>query len=113
MTSKFKGGGEQGHERNILSKFEALVPRALMHLHWARPNIIMGMCVYMCVGGIYNILYVTSSTNFNLGLNKFLIFINIINFVFSSHKKRVTCFGPYKKIQHILIVLEKFKFCFE
>jgi len=39
----------------------------------------------------------------------FLVSVNIVNFVSNTHNK-MTCFDPYKKFQHIILVLEKLKF---
>jgi len=39
----------------------------------------------------------------------FLVSTNIVNFIFSLHKK-VICFDPCKKIQHVVLVPIKLKF---
>jgi len=44
---------------------------------------------------------------FLIGLNIFLVFINIVNFVRSPHKK-VTYLDPYKKISVLVSVKLKF-----
>lgn len=44
------------------------------------------------------------------GLKKFLVLMNIVNFIFSYDKKNVTSFCPYKIFHHAVLVSTKFKF---